>query len=306
VGVRIGLISDIHVDLNRIKGEEVVTGLLARESMRRGLDILLVAGDISSDYVLTLKTISALEAESGARVLFVPGNHDIWNENYPGRKAWESYNALLEHPANLAPGPVSLGAGWTVVGDLGWYDFAYGDTSFSQAEFQKMKHGGRTWQDKIKSIWDRPTLDMHRLFMDRLEARLAEATTNFVSAAADAMKDTGRTTGTGANATDQKIVFVTHVVQIREFSVQNPGPQWKYFNAFLGSPDYGELAQRYGAKLAVCGHVHYRRRLRKAGTEFVCPCLGYTTEWPAPADPEKQIAETLQVFELGSLEARVV
>ncbi|MDD3981162.1 MAG: metallophosphoesterase, partial [Spirochaetales bacterium] len=292
MGVRIGLVSDIHVDLNRIQGEEVVTSLLARESRKRTLDILLVAGDISSDYALTLKTIAALETESGARVLFVPGNHDIWNENYPGRKAWDSYNALLEHPDNLGRGPVALPGDWTVVGDLGWYDFAYGDSSFTQAEFQKMKHGGRTWQDKIKSIWDRPTLDMHKLFMERLEARLQESanandsikshnlmlddnpsSANAIGIAANAMLDADKALSLGAGAAKQKIIFVTHVVQIREFTVQNPGPQWEYFNAFLGSPEYGELAQRYKAKLAVCGHVHYRRQVLKGGTRFVCPCL---------------------------------
>ncbi|MDX9827046.1 MAG: metallophosphoesterase [Spirochaetia bacterium] len=322
MGVRIGLISDIHVDLNRIEGEEVVTGLLARESARRKLDILLVAGDISSDYALTLKTIRALEDASGVRLLFVPGNHDIWNENYPGRKAWDSYKALLEHPGNLARGAVSLPGGWTIVGDLGWYDFAYGDSSFSQAEFQKMKHGGRTWQDKIKSIWDRPTLDMHRLFMERLESRLEEsanankfnmshnvnygsaaANANFIAAAANVTQTADNAASLGDGATEQKILFVTHVVQIREFTVQNPGSQWKYFNAFLGSPEYGELAQRYGAKMAVCGHVHYRRQVIKGETRFVCPCLGYVTEWPAPADPEQQIAETLQVFEFGAQDA---
>lgn len=275
--MRIGLISDIHVDLNRIGGEDLVTSLLAREAARRSLDILLVAGDISSDYALTLRTIDALEAQSGVRVLFVPGNHDIWNENYPGRTAWESYNALLEHPGNLARGAVSLGAGWTAVGDLGWYDFAYGDSSFSQADFQRMKFGERTWQDLVKSIWDRPTLDMHRHFMDRLEAQLEKA---------------------AGGGSDPKILFVTHVVQIRDFTVQNPGAEWKYFNAFLGSPDYGDLARRCGAELAVCGHVHYRRQVLTGGTRFVCPCLGYTKEWPLPLDPARQIAETLQVFEL--------
>jgi hypothetical protein len=78
---------------------------------------------------------------------------------------------------------------------------------------------------------------------------------------------------------------------------------WKYFNAFLGSPEYGEIAQRYGASLSVCGHVHYRRRSIRGQTLFVCPCLGYVAEWPAPADPEKEIAETLQVFELGPMDA---
>ena len=297
--MRIGLISDIHVDLNRIGGEDLVTSLLAREAARRSLDILLVAGDISSDYALTLRTIDALEAQSGVRVLFVPGNHDIWNENYPGRTAWESYYALLEHPGNLARGAVSLGAGWTAVGDLGWYDFAYGDSSFSQADFQRMKFGERTWQDLVKSIWDRPTLDMHRHFMDRLEAQLGK-TGGGAGCAGDAAAGTVNPGSVDhAAPACQKLLFVTHVVQIRDFTVQNPGAEWKYFNAFLGSPDYGDLARRCGAELAVCGHVHYRRQVHTGGTRFVCPCLGYTKEWPLPLDPARQIAETLQVFELG-------
>ncbi len=274
--IRVGLISDIHVDLNRIKGEDLVTGLLARESARRGLDALLVAGDISSDYRLTLKTLSALEEQSGARVLFVPGNHDIWNEHHPKNKAWDAYDALLEHPGNLARGPLSLCGGWSAAGDLGWYDFSFGDPSFSFQDFELMRHGERTWQDKIKSIWDRGTLEMHRLFMDRAEEGLRKAA-----------------------ASGDRILFATHVVQLRDFTVSPAGPMWRYFNAFLGSPEYGEIAQRYGAALSVCGHVHYRRRLSRGQTLFVCPCLGYVGEWPAPADPEKEIAETLQVFELG-------
>jgi hypothetical protein len=158
--------------------------------------------------------------------------------------------------------------------------------------------------------------------MERLEARLQESanandsikshnlmlddnpsSANAIGIAANAMLDADKALSLGAGAAKQKIIFVTHVVQIREFTVQNPGPQWEYFNAFLGSPEYGELAQRYKAKLAVCGHVHYRRQVLKGETRFVCPCLGYVTEWPAPADPERQIAETMQVFELGSQDA---
>jgi putative phosphoesterase len=274
---RVGLISDIHVDLNRIKGEDLVTGLLARESARRNLDILLLAGDISSDYGLTLRTLARLEEESHVRVLFVPGNHDIWNEFHPETKAWDTYNALLDHPGNLARGPVMLDDEWAVVGDLGWYDFGYGDPSFSFEDFDRMKYGERTWQDKIKSIWDRGTLEMHRLFAERLEVNLSRMA-----------------------AEGKKILFATHVVQIPEFTVSPPGPMWKYFNAFLGSPEYGDLAQRYGAALSVCGHVHYRRRLIKGQTLFICPCLGYVMEWPAPADPEKEIAETMMVFDLDA------
>ncbi len=73
---------------------------------------------------------------------------------------------------------------------------------------------------------------------------------------------------------------------------------WKYFNAFLGSPEYGQLCIDRKVDLAVCGHVHYRRSVRKGDTEFVCPCLGYAAEWPSPRDTAREIAETLAVYDL--------
>lgn len=276
--MKIGLISDIHVDLNRMGGREVISDLLAAESRRRGLDVLLVAGDVASDYVLTLAVIDRLSADSGARVFFVPGNHDIWNERHPGLSAWDTYNALLKHPGNLARGPVFLDEDWALVGDLGWYDFSYGDPSFSLDDFERMHYEGRTWQDKKYSLWDRPTLDVHRMFMERLEAAL------------DTALDAAR---------GKKILLATHVVQVEEFTVRPAGAMWKYFNAFLGSPEYGRLCLRRGVKLAVCGHVHYRKKLSSGGCEFVCPCLGYTSEWPAPPEPEAEIRRTLSVYKLG-------
>lgn len=279
--MKIGLISDIHVDINMLRGEEVISGLLAAESRGRGLDLLLVAGDISSDYRLTLATLERLRADSGARVLFVPGNHDIWNERHPGLVAWDTYNALLGDPSNLARGPVFLENGWAIVGDLGWYDFSYGDPSFTRDDFARMQYGERTWQDKKYSLWDRGTLEVHAMFMERLAAAL----------------DLAR---------GRRLLLATHVVQVPEFTVSPAGRMWKYFNAFLGSPEYGELCQNRGVELAVCGHVHYRRRVRKGRTEFVCPCLGYTAEWGDSPDPAKEIAATLRVYELGPKGAEAV
>jgi putative phosphoesterase len=275
---RIGLISDIHVDLNAEDGADRVTEALAAESRRRGLDILLIAGDLSGDYRLSLAAVDRLAVESGVQVHFVPGNHDIWNEKYPGLKALDTYGALLDHPANLARGPVFIDDGWTLIGDLGWYDFSFGDLSFTAEDFQRMSYMGRSWRDKVYSLWDKKTVDVHRMFLDRIRQALDLAAGG-------------------------KVLLATHVVQIGEFIVQNPGDMWKYFNAFLGSPDYGELAVERGVALSVCGHVHYRRRVKKGGTEFVCPCLGYRAEWEArdgkPADTAREVAEALSVWDLG-------
>ena len=72
--------------------------------------------------------------------------------------------ALKEHPGNLAAGPVSLSGDWVVVGDVGWYDYAFGDERYSREEFDRMKIGERLWQDKVKAVWGRPTVEMHDFF----------------------------------------------------------------------------------------------------------------------------------------------
>ena len=35
----------------------------------------------------------------------------------------------------------------------------------------------------------------------------------------------------------RKVILVTHVVQVPEFTVSPSNDTWKYFNAFLGSPE---------------------------------------------------------------------
>ena len=62
--MKLGFISDIHVDINRKNGEDIVLKPLAEETLRQGLDCLVIAGDISSDYKLTLESIDFLSRES--------------------------------------------------------------------------------------------------------------------------------------------------------------------------------------------------------------------------------------------------
>jgi len=120
--MRIGVISDLHVDLNEeASSQGAVVASLSAASARRGAELLIVAGDIANRYDTSLRTLAALEAASGLRVLFVPGNHDVWNEasTLPfgrGWGAWDSYRALEAFPGNLARGPVDLPGGWSVIG----------------------------------------------------------------------------------------------------------------------------------------------------------------------------------------------
>jgi hypothetical protein len=64
------------------------------------------------------------------------------------------------------------------------------------------------------------------------------------------------------------------------------------------SQEYGRLAVASGAALAVCGHVHCRRRLSEGSTLFVCNCLGHASEWGANQDPALEAQRALLTLEL--------
>ncbi len=276
--MKIGILSDIHVDLNG--GEAVINGLLAA-MLRQDVEAMVIAGDVSSDYRVTLDSLEQLQERSGIRILFVPGNHDIWNEADPDITAWQAYEALERFPGNLTRGPQEISDGWTIIGDLGWYDYSFGGSQYSREDFDRMQFGERVWQDRIKAIWDRHTLEIHRTFYEKLDTQLKRTK---VSRCSDSSK--------------RKIILVTHVLPRKEFTVQRPDPEWIYLNAFLGSPEYGELALDHGVRYSICGHVHYRKQVTVNGTRFICNCLGYSDEWMWSRDPAAEIDRAFLTLDL--------
>ncbi|MBN2049663.1 MAG: metallophosphoesterase [Spirochaetales bacterium] len=278
--MKIGILSDIHVDINYSRGDRVTPALIG-EVAARELDVLILPGDISSDYTLSASVIHTLRRETGIPCLFVPGNHDIWTEKHPSLDSWTIYRRLEEIEGNLASGPVTLSDRWAVVGDLGWYDFAFGDPKFSKEDFEAMAYGGREWQDHLYARWNRPTLEMHRYFLDKLSTWL------------DSLK--------GKN-----IILVTHVIPVEKFTVGSDHSQaqmWKYFNAFLGSPSYGHLAEAHpSVKVSLSGHVHYRKQFRRKGVLYICNCLGYSTEWDGTENPYEEIPKALITLDTDLLE----
>ena len=101
--MRLGILSDIHVDINREAGKPVMEGLKAAITSK-GLDKMIIAGDMASDYQLTLASLREIEDDTGVECLFVPGNHDIWNENHPDITAWDAYDRLKAMPATWSTG----------------------------------------------------------------------------------------------------------------------------------------------------------------------------------------------------------
>lgn len=271
--MKIGILSDIHVDIN-YTDRDTVTPAICNAVKEKSLDLMIIAGDVASDYTRALEALEIIEKTTRIPTLYVPGNHDIWVEQHPDKTSQEIYNLLKGYAHNLTNGAYEINSDWIVLGDLGWYDFSFGDKKYSTGDFQRMKYEDRVWQDSIMARWDRSTLEMHNFFLGRLEKQLEKYQ-------------------------DKKVIVVTHVLPIKDFTVQPPTAMWEYLNAFLGSAEYGKMILRYpNVKYSVCGHVHYRKRKTIQNTEFICNCLGYRSEWFENDDAAVEVDRSMLVLEI--------
>lgn len=268
--MNIGVISDLHVDLNEQQEDLSIEQALLQVVQERDLSQLIIAGDISNDLHLSLRVLEELREASGIPVLFVPGNHDYWSKENGMTDTWEIYRAYQMYSGCLSERSYSLNEQWAVIGNTGWYDYTMGEPKYGTADFEEMKLGERIWQDSIYVKWGRSNAEMHRYFYDTLEQKL--------------IKQQGK-----------QIILVTHMLGHPFFKVPMPHPRWEYFNAFLGSTEYTELYEKYNVRYAVMGHVHYRKRQVHRETEMICACLGYRREWRQAAAVE-EIRSCLQII----------
>ena len=271
--MKIGILSDIHVDIN-FTDRDTVTPAICHAIKEQSLEMMIIAGDVASDYSIALKSLKQIESDSGVPCLYIPGNHDIWTEHHQDKTSWEIYEALKSFQHNLVNGAHQIGSEWIVIGDLGWYDFSFGDKKYRNEDFQRMQYKERIWQDSIYAIWDRSTLEMHKYFINKLRKQLEQYK-------------------------DKNVIVVTHVLPVKDFTVQSPPPEWEYLNAFLGSKEYGELILRYpNVKYSISGHVHYRKKIQIRNTDFICNCLGYRSEWFDNDDAELEVQRAMMVLEI--------
>lgn len=269
--MKIGVISDLHIDRN---AAFPVTETLAQAAAEEELDCLLIAGDISNHYTTTLAFLKRFGSLARIPFYFVPGNHDLWDESGVCLDSEETYRRYAEHPACLIGRCVPLNGEWVAVGETGWYDYSFGNPKFSLKEFERHSHYERIWQDSLNVHWHKSDRQVHREMLARLERQLEVSR-------------------------GKKQIAVTHMVGISAFTVPESRERWDYFNAFLGSPEYGRLYSRYNVRYGVMGHVHFRMRHRKNCVDYICACLNDYTEWQT-RDIEKEVRQALAVLTLPS------
>ncbi|WP_028558723.1 metallophosphoesterase [Paenibacillus pinihumi] len=268
--MNIGVISDLHVDINEAADGPSIEEALLEVSNENKLDALIIAGDISNDVNRSLAVLSSLKAQSGIPVLFVPGNHDYWSKVNGIKDTWQVYKQFQTYEGNLCERPFELDNGWVVIGSSGWYDYTMGDSKYSTEQFDQMQAMDRMWHDGHWVNWGMSNRDVHQYFKERLENEL------------EAYRG-------------KPVIMVTHMLSHSHFKVPTPHPVWEYFNAFLGSTEYAELYRKYEVRYGIMGHVHYRKKLDYHGIELICACLGYRREWRQPSAVQ-EIRNCMQII----------
>ena len=96
--MKIGFISDLHIDLNPdVPPQEYMTRL--KEIIKRKqLNRLVIGGDISNHYSSTLQFVEQLQNQAEIPVHFIPGNHDFWEEADATKDTKGIYRLYKEHP----------------------------------------------------------------------------------------------------------------------------------------------------------------------------------------------------------------
>nr|WP_263315148.1 metallophosphoesterase [Mammaliicoccus sp. Marseille-Q6498] len=271
--MRIGTISDLHIDRSNQYFPKDFEDILVKEIKRLKLDLLLIAGDISNHYQQTIQFIQNVKHESNIKILFIPGNHDYWKSETEEKSSYEIFEHYKAQPESVIGKPYVINDDWAIVGHSGWYDYSFANhEKFDMERLERRKYYGATWLDKEHIDWGKSDLEMSQLAAESVRRDLEQVK-------------------------DKNIILMTHIVTHKKFAVPMPHRIFDYFNAFIGTSDFDHFYEEFPIKYSIMGHVHFRNNIEENGVQYICPCLGYQREWRTK-ELEHEMKNTIQVIEI--------
>jgi predicted phosphodiesterase len=239
--VRIFALSDVHVDFEL--NAQWVTSISQVEYVD---DLLILAGDVS-DSVVQLEHCLGQLARCFKKLLFIPGNHDLWvirgDKHHDSLHKFKTVCEVAErNGASMATyhhGNVSI------VPLLGWYDYTFGSLE-PGLQSSWMDFFACKWSD----AWDMEDVALHFLRMN------------------------------GYHRRDDKefIISFSHFVPRVDLLPRQLPDRYRKLFPVLGSSRLGQQVNRLRSDIHVYGHSHINRRLRLDGTLYINNAFGYPHE----------------------------
>ncbi len=239
--MRIFALSDIHVDYEA--NAAWVANLSVSEYQQ---DVLILAGDVTATRPLLEWCLGVLTRRF-RKVLFVPGNHELWVARENSRKN------SLEKFDEVCTVVESSGASMqtfrerniSIVPLLGWYDYSFGEPS-----------------EELKSIW-----------MDYRSCRWPIGFTDKDVAAHFAAFNNNKVKMPG-----EKVITYSHFLPRIDLMPQFIPAVHKVLYPVLGSEQLEQQLRRLSPDIHVYGHSHVNRRVKIDGVSYINNAFGYPSE----------------------------
>jgi predicted phosphodiesterase len=239
--MRIFALSDVHVD--HAANASWIRELSAYDYRD---DLLILAGDVADRLSLLSWCLSMLAARF-RKVLFVPGNHDLWvMRDRSLRTSLEKFAAVrsLAESCGASMRPY-YEQGLAIFPLLAWYDYSFGEPC------ERLKE---IWMDYYACQWPAgcAAADIAEHFLAMNEgAAPAQATTT--------------------------ITFSHFVPRIDLMPASIPAAS-RLLYPVLGTSRLDSCLRRLGSSIHVYGHTHVNRALSIEGVRYVNNAFGYPRE----------------------------
>jgi predicted phosphodiesterase len=239
MSTRVFAVSDLHVDYD---ANAKWVRQLSRHDYRS--DLLILAGDVTHRLLELAWCLGALVARF-AKVLFVPGNHDLW--------VLDSERTSLQKFADLCDVVDGSGAtmrpyrhgGVLLAPLLGWYDYSFG------APCEQLRD---TWMDFHACRWP-------------AAYGPEDAAAHFTALNDDAVLPRAARTITFSH-------FLPRLDLVPDFVPH----RHRVLDPVLGSTRLERQLRALGSSIHVYGHSHINRSVRLDGVTYVNNAFGYPGE----------------------------
>lgn len=241
--MRVFALSDVHVDYD--ENARWVSQLSLSDYRD---DLLILAGDLTDRLSLLETTLRAF-ASRFRRVLFVPGNHELWVvRDGRGGDSFAKFATVrgIAAECGVETGPLREG-GLAIRPFQGWYDGSFGAPSAALRTI---------WSDYRACRWP-----------DGFDAER-------IAAHFDAMNEADE--GFGADA--EVRISCSHFLPRAELLPAFVPDSVRMLLPVLGSSRIEARLRRWGARLHVYGHSHLNRDVRLDGVRYVNNAFGYPGE----------------------------
>ncbi len=247
--MRLAVISDLHLDINRLDVPEVARKM-ADYLLKEQIAVYVLAGDSFNSLAKTREFVRQLNAllSSKVRVFYLAGNHEMGDG-----LSFEKYEDHLSD-GYLHNQSVDLGD-YRIIGNNGWYDYSFDHGQHDAATIGRFK----------KSFWyDR------RIKQTMTDQKRSVLSQQQVKRAVNEARRAG-----------QKPLIITHFSPDGQLVETIPFSKSKLaiLKAYLGSEAFGEQLVAAHVPVVVSGHIHWRMPKHRIGeTAFYNASLGYETK----------------------------